>query len=154
LSSILHFTTFPRYGNETRLVEEVTEVTEAEVHLDQPVKERKSKKHDKDRTKAGRVSISLPNMAPPNKRARHDFADGTPQESIPGKNTLCSATYPGENQRPIPVHSKDHQEYGDDDFDTYEESWQSSKDFCEPRRRFMPYYEGRHFEDNASVPYG
>jgi hypothetical protein len=57
----------------------VTEVTEVEVHLDQPVKDRKSKKHDKDRTKAGRVSMAPPNLAPPSKRACHDFADGAPQ---------------------------------------------------------------------------
>jgi hypothetical protein len=92
----------------------------------------KSKKQDKDRTKSGRVSMAPPNLAPPSKRAHHDFADGAPQESIPGQNKLCSTTYPGENQRPIPVHSNDHREYTDDGFDTYEDSWQSLKDWFTP----------------------
>jgi hypothetical protein len=129
---------------ETKLdsAEEVTKVMVAEVHLDQPLKERKSKKHNRD------------SMALPNKCACHNFADGTPQESPPGQNASCSATYPGENQRPIPVHSNNHREYRYDGFNTYEDAWQSSKDFCKPRLRFTPYYECRRFKDNASVPYG
>jgi hypothetical protein len=73
---------------------------------------------------------------------------------------LCTGTDPGKNQRPM-VHSND--QYGDDGTyngayngtydctydDSYEDLW-----YREPRRRFTPYYESRHFEDNASVPYG
>jgi hypothetical protein len=154
---------------ETKLdsVEEVTEVAEVEVHRtvdDKPVKDRKSKKHDKDCNKAGRVSMAPPSLAQPSKRACYDIADSAPQEGIPGRNKSCSATFPGKNQRPIPVRSNDHREYGDDGTyngayngtydDTCEVSWKSSKDFCEPRRRFTSYYEGRHFEDNASIHYG
>jgi hypothetical protein len=59
--------------------------------------------------------------------------------------------YPRENQHHIPV-INDNREYGDYGFDAYDNSWQFSRDF-EPRRRFAPYYEGRRYEDNASVSF-
>jgi hypothetical protein len=49
---------------------ETAEVAEVEVHRtfdDQPVKDRKSKKHNKDRNKAGRVSMAPPSLDPPSK---------------------------------------------------------------------------------------
>jgi hypothetical protein len=71
-------------------VEEETEEAVAEVHLDPPPKERKSKKADKDRAK--KAVSSKNSMAPPQKRSRsnasssHNFADVTTQpENIPGQ---------------------------------------------------------------------
>jgi hypothetical protein len=136
-------------------VEEETEEVVAEVHLDPPPKERKSKKANKDRAK--KVVSGKDSMAPPQKRSRtnafssHNFANVTTQpENTPGPNASSSATYPGENQPPIPVN--DLREYGDCGFNAYNESWQFSRDYDFPRR-FDPYYEGGRYEDNASVPY-
>jgi hypothetical protein len=42
----------------------------------------KSKKHVKDRNRAGRASMVPPSLDPPSKHARHDFAEGAPQ-SVP-----------------------------------------------------------------------
>jgi hypothetical protein len=137
-------------------VEETDEVAEVEVYRtidDQPVKDRKSKKHDKDRNKAGRVSMALPNLDPLSNRAPHDISEGAPQ-SIPRRNKLCTATYPGENQHPS-IRSND--QYRDDGAydgtydgtydNSYEDSWHR-----EPRRWFTPYYEGRHLEEHAPPP--
>jgi hypothetical protein len=88
-------------------------VTEADIHRtldDQPVKAHKSKKYVKDRNKAGRASMAPPSLDPPSKHARHDIAEGAPQ-SVPGRNTPCTATYPVENQRPT---SRSIDQQGDD----------------------------------------
>jgi hypothetical protein len=82
---------------ETKLdsVEEETEEAVAEVHLDQPpqgAQVEESRQRPRQKAVSGKDS-----MAPPNKRSRHDFADVTPQENIPGPNASSSATYPGEN---------------------------------------------------------
>jgi hypothetical protein len=110
LSTILHFSLL-FHETETILdsVEEETEEAIAEVHLDQPHKERKSKKADKDRAK--KAVSGKDSMAPPNKHFRDDFADVTPQENIPGPNASSPATYLGENRHPIPV-INDHRKYG------------------------------------------
>jgi hypothetical protein len=79
-------------------VEEENKEGVAKVHLDQPYKERKSKKADKDRAK--KAVSGKDSMAPPNKRSHHNFADITPQENIPGPNASSSFTHAGENQHP------------------------------------------------------
>jgi hypothetical protein len=100
--------------------------------------------------------MAPPSLGPPSKRAHHDIAEVTPQ-SIPGRNKLCTGTYPGENQRPT-AHSID--QHGDDwrvDDGTYDGTYDNSYEYSwyrGPRSRFTPYYEGRRFKDNASIPYG
>jgi hypothetical protein len=101
-------------------VEEEAEEVLAEVHLDTPPKERKSKV-DKDRTKK---IVSWKDFKHSRTDAfnTHDFADVMTQaENTPGPTASSSATYPGENQRPIPV-INDLLEYGDWGYDAYDES--------------------------------
>jgi hypothetical protein len=74
-------------------------------------------------------------------------------QSIPGRNKSCTTTYPGENQRPTARSIDQHRDNWRVDDGTYDDSYEESW-HRKPHRRFIPYYEGRHFEDNASIPYG
>jgi hypothetical protein len=140
------------------VIETPETLTEADIHRsldDQPIKTHKSKKHVKDRNKAGRASMAPPSLDPPSKHARHDIAEGAPQ-SVPRRNMSSTATYPGENQRPTSrsIDQGDDWRVDDGTYDgaydnSYDDSWHR-----EPRRRVTPYYKGRHFEDNVSIPYG
>jgi hypothetical protein len=154
ISTVLIF--FHNMDGKLDPVEEEAEEVVAEVHLNPPPKERKSKKANKDRAK--KIVSGKDSMAPPQKRSRtnafnpHNFADVMTQpENTPGPTTSSSATYPGENQLPIPV-INDLREYGDCGYDAYNQSWQFFRDYERPRR-FDPYYEGRRYEENAAVPY-
>jgi hypothetical protein len=125
------------------VVETPETVTEVDVHStldEQPVKTHKSKKHVMDRNKAGRVSMVPPNLDPPFKWARHDFAEGAAQ-SVPGRNTSCTSTFPGENQHPSsrPIDQVDDWRVNNGTYDgayddSYDDSWHR-----EPRRCSMPY---------------
>jgi hypothetical protein len=98
LNSSFHF--IPTMASNLDSVVETAEtVTKADYRTldDQPIKTHKSKKHVKDRNKACRASMAPPSLDSPSKRAHHDIAEGAPQ-SVPGRNTLCTATYLGENQ--------------------------------------------------------
>jgi hypothetical protein len=161
LNSSIHFIS-TMTSNLNLVIETPETVTGADIHgtLDeQPFKTHKSKKHVKDHNKAGRASMVPPSLDPPSKRARHDFAEGAPQ-NVPRRNTLCTSTSLGENQRPSSrsIDQGDDWRVNDGTYDgaydgayddSYDDSWHR-----EPRRCVMPYYEGSQFEDNASIPYG
>jgi hypothetical protein len=145
-------------SNLDSVVETPNTVTEADIHRtleEQPVKTHKLKKHVKDRNKADRASMALPSLDPPSKHARHDIAEGAPQ-NVPRRNTSCTSTYPGENQRPS-SRSIDQWDNWRVDNGTYDGAYDNFYDdswHYEPRRRVTLYYEGRHFEENTSILYG
>jgi hypothetical protein len=103
-----------------------------------------------------------PSLDQSSKRARLDFAENAPQ-SVPWRNTSCTATFPGKNQRPPfrpqrgsgagqgDVWQVNDSPYGQpyNDGSYYGDSWHR-----EPLRCVAPYYEDRRFKEHASLPYG
>jgi hypothetical protein len=145
------------------VVETPEMVTEVNVHgtLDkQPVKTHKSKKHVKDRNMAGRASMVPPSLDQPSKHASLDFAED--KTCVLGRNTLCTSTFPGENQRPPSCPQRGSgADQGDDwqvynspygqpynDGSYYGDSWHRK-----PHRCVTPYYDNRRFEEHAPLPY-
>jgi hypothetical protein len=89
-------------SNLESVIETPETVTAIDVHGTfnrRPVKIHKLMKPVKDRHKAGRASMIPPVLDSPSKHASLDFAADSPLPP-PGRNALCSSTFPGEIQRP------------------------------------------------------